>query len=75
MFRNKEHIKGKTIREKETLMSLFADDTTLFLDGTEQSLNQAIMVLDSYAEISSLKINNEKTQIVWIGSKIKCGNM
>ena len=54
-------------------MSLFADDTTLFLDGSEESLKNAFQVLDNFSAMSGLKINNEKTQIVWIGSNVGCG--
>ena len=75
MFRNNKNIKGITIKEQETLLSLFADDTTLFLDGSERSFKESIKVLDSFSEMSGLKINNEKTQIVWIGNRKQCGNV
>ena len=73
MFRQHEQIKGIKLKDYETLLSLFADDTTLFLDGSEESLKNAFQVLDAFSAISGLKINNEKTQIVWIGSSIGCG--
>ena len=47
----------------------FADDTSIFLDGTSQSLNNTLEELDRFAKISGLKINYDKTQLIWIGSK------
>lgn len=72
MLRQNDRLKGIKIREHEHLLSLFADDTTLFLDGSEESFREAIHILDTFLGISGLKINNYKTQIAWIGSKIKC---
>ena len=53
----------------------FADDTTIILDGTEDFLQATLNVMEIFGNISGLKINTEKTQIVWIGrnkgSKVK----
>ena len=73
MFRKNENIKGIKLKEEETLLSLFADDTTLFLDGSENSFQNTFNVLDAFSSMSGLKVNNDKTQIVWIGSSINCG--
>lgn len=45
----------------EYKMSQFADDTSLILDGT-------LNILDTFVEISGIKINNSKTKSVWIGN-------
>lgn len=68
MIRRNSNIKGINVKGKEALLSQFADDTTLFLDGSERSLRAAIQTLNEFAEISGLKVNCNKTQIVWIGS-------
>ena len=60
------------MREKEILLALFADDTTLFLDGSEKSFTEAIATLELFSKMSGLKINNEKTQISWIGRCRNC---
>ena len=73
ILRSNNNIKGMKLRNEEILLSLFADDTTLFLDGTENTFKKAIQTLDLFAKISGLKINNDKTQIVWIGNKRNCG--
>ena len=70
MLRNNPDIKGITVREKEYLLSQFADDTMLCLDGNEKSFRATIETLDKFSEISGLLINNEKTQILWIGSRM-----
>jgi hypothetical protein len=53
----------------EHKLSQFADDTSLILDGSEKSLNEALLELDWYAKLSGLNINYTKTQVVWIRSK------
>ena len=64
---NKE-IKGIHIREKEHKLSLYADDTTLFLKYEEESMRNCIWTLKAFEEISGLKINEEKTKVVKIGA-------
>ena len=62
-------IKGLNINKEYLKINQFADDTTIFLDGSESSLQSALNVLEIFGTYSSLKVNKEKTQIVWIGSK------
>ena len=62
-------VRGITIEDLPILISQYADDTTLILDGSEISLKAAMNELQSFANISGLKINVEKTQVVWIGSE------
>ena len=69
MLRQNNVIKGFKLNEKEILLAQFADDTTLCLDGSEQTFNESIHTLQRFAQISGLKMNNDKTCIVWIGSK------
>jgi hypothetical protein len=69
MIRQNDKIKGIKINAAELLLSQFADDTTLGLDGSERSFNEAIATLINFAKMSGLKMNNDKTQAVWIGSR------
>ena len=39
------------------------------MDGTPQSYDGILRVLDFFAQVSGLKINFTKTKMVWIGSK------
>ena len=66
--RNNDGIKDIRISETECKISQYADDTTLILDGTDISANHSLGLLDSFAEISGLKVNYEKTEALWIGS-------
>ena len=69
MIMNDKNIKGFMIRQKEIKITQFADDTTIILNGTEDSLQVALNILEIFGNISGLRVNTEKTQIVWIGKK------
>ena len=66
-LRNNKNIKGINIGETEFKVSQFADDTSVFLDGSDNSLNETLNELSWYANISGLNVNFEKTQVIWIG--------
>ena len=53
--------------EKKHRLSQYADDTQIFLDGTEESLRRTLNILTSFYNMSGLKINVEKTKAIWIG--------
>lgn len=50
-------------------ISILADDTSFILDGSEQSLQSSLKILRDFAIISGLRINYNKTQVVWKGCK------
>ena len=52
----------------EVKLSQYADDTTLILDGSQDSLSAALNELDDFGEVSGLKLNCKKTEALWIGS-------
>ena len=66
---NNKKIKGIKINNKEFILTQYADDTSIILDGSEESLNEPLSELENYAKFSGLKINFSKTHVVWIGSK------
>ena len=72
---DEKKIKGINVSQKEIKITQFADDTTVILDSTKDSLQATLNVLETFGNISGLKINTEKMQIVWIGrnkgSKVK----
>jgi hypothetical protein len=47
-------------------VSQFADDTSLILDGSEKSLNEALLELDRYAKLSGLNINWSSSSITYL---------
>ena len=68
-IRKNKRIKGIKIENTEFKISQYADDTSIFLDGSSEALNGTLEELDRFANISGLKINFDKTQLVWIGSE------
>ena len=68
-FRKNKKIRGITIKDTEIKLSQYADDTTLVLDGSEESLKDSIKLLDSFSRASGLRLNSKKTEALWIGSK------
>ena len=71
MIRHNKEVKGIIIGGKEYCLLQYADDTCVFLDGSEKSLKSALDLLFQFSKYSGLKPNIEKTQAVWIGNKIK----
>ena len=69
LVKNNKNITGINIGDCEHKISQYADDTSLLLDGSERSFNESLTTIDYFTSLSGLKINSEKTQIVWIGSK------
>ena len=67
MLRINKVVKGIVINDKEFKLGQYADDTQLFLNGTEQSLRASIKTLEHFYKMSGLKINVDKTKAVWIG--------
>ena len=72
MLRESEQVKGINVNNFEFLLSQFADDTAICLDGSEESFRKTIEILSTFAKISGLKINFEKTVVTWIGSRKGC---
>ena len=68
MIRNSKDVKGIVINNKEFKLSQYADDTQMFLDGSESSLKHALIILQKFYQMSGLKINLDKTKALWIGS-------
>ena len=63
------NIIGLKIKNVEFKLTQFADDTTLILDGSQHSLQSALNTLEIYGNWSGLKMNKEKTKVIWIGRK------
>ena len=61
-------IKGWSFDDTEYLIAQYADDTTLLLDGSEESFEKSISILELFSKFSGLKVNCEKTKIIWVGA-------
>ena len=44
--------------------------TTLILDGSRESLLSSLAMLDDFSKVSGLRLNDKKTEAVWIGASI-----
>ena len=69
MIRQNEDIKGYFVFNKEIKISQYADDTSLFLDGTPKSFETCIHTVLEYAKYSGLAMNFDKTKVVWFGCR------
>ena len=66
-----DELKGIRFSGKEFRKSLFANDASFILDGSLRSFETLINVLDNFANISGLKLNARKCQVLRIGSLTK----
>ena len=66
-IRKDRNIKGILVNQRELKISQYADDTTLILDGSNESLSASLYTLDNFCEISGLRLNNKKTEALWVG--------
>ena len=48
-------IKGISISQNEIKLSQYADDTTLILDGTQDTLEATLDVIEKFSKISGLR--------------------
>ena len=69
LIKNDASIKGIFINKTEYKISQYADDTTLTLNGSKESLLAALNVLETFGSMSGLQINTDKTKLIWIGKK------
>ena len=59
-IRRDTSIKGISISQNEVKLSQYADDTTLILDGSKDTLKASLKVIEKLSKISGLKLNNKK---------------
>ena len=67
-------INGININNNQYKISQFADHTTLFLDGTSDSLKAALNTLEIFGSLSGL-VNKDKTKLIWLGKKKRSTDM
>ena len=68
-LREDKEIEGVKIGNEETKLIQFADDTSPILKD-KKSIKPLFNLLESFARVSGLIINVEKTEVMWIGKKI-----
>jgi len=52
-------------------LSQYADDTTVLLDESRESLLSSLAVPDDFSKVSGLRLNDKKTEALCIGASIK----
>ena len=62
-------LKGLSYKTGNILLSLFADDMTIFLEHSEEQLREAIKIINDFKKLSGLEIQLQKTQITIFGKK------
>lgn len=67
-IRQNKNIRGIRIGDTEFKISQLADDTTCFLNDEESGF-EVLNIMQSFHSLSGLKINLNKTEAIWIGSK------
>ena len=67
MIRQNDNIKGYNILGRESVISQFADDASLLLDGSKESFEACVFTVLEYAKYSGLAMNFDKTKVVWFG--------
>ena len=55
-IRQNSKIKGIKINNTEFKISQYADDTSIFLDGSSDALNCTLIELDKFANVSDLRL-------------------
>ena len=67
-IRSSDNIRGIEIDKKNTLkLTQYADDTTVFLRDV-QSLTSLFNLLSQFENCSGLRINQSKSELLWLGS-------
>ena len=69
LINNDSSIKSTFINKTEYKISQYADDTTLILNGSQESILAALSVLETFGSMSGLQINTDKTKLIWTGKK------
>ena len=71
---NTPHITGIKMGNKEIKIGQYADDTFLTLDGSQTSTTGVMKILKLFEQVSGLKINVNKTQVIKLGKTSKNTN-
>ena len=68
-----DNVKGIKIADEEVKITLYADDTALFLRDLT-SVNSLLEILHKFKNCSGLELNKTKTEAMWLGSWADCSD-
>ena len=74
-IRKNTNIIGISVNDVEIKLNQYADDTTLTLDGSGESLLSSLAILDDFSKVFGLRLNDKKTEALWIGASIGNGKI
>ena len=73
-IRNSENIKGIKCDSSNIKITQYADDTCLFLNNTI-SLEFALELFENFYRYAGLRLNKDKTEIIWLGKNNRSGKI
>ena len=73
-IREQQDTKGLKIGNKEIKITQYADDTCLYLNGSN-SLENIVKLFEDFYRYAGLKINIDKTEIIWLGRNNRYGKI
>ena len=73
-IRQQQDIKGLNISNKEVKITQYEDDTCLYLNGCN-SLENIVKFFEDFYRYAGLKLNIDKTEIIWLGRNNRCGKI
>ena len=66
-LRHDQRVAGFDIGNSTHLLEIYADDMTIFLRPDSNNLRTVVEILDSFYNLSGLKISVSKTKAIWFG--------
>ena len=69
-IRQNPNIKGIPVENVDLKISLLADDSTCFIDGSKNSFQSLFDTIEFFSKSSGCKLNIGKSEAIWIGSKV-----
>ena len=67
-LRHDHRVAGFDIGNQAHLLEIYADDMTIFLRSDSDNLRTVVEILDSFYNLSGLKISVGKTKAIWFGA-------
>ena len=65
-IREQQNIKGIVVGTKEITLTQYADDTCVYLNGSN-SLENMVKLFEDFYRYAGLKLNIDKTEAIWLG--------
>ncbi len=73
-IREMTNIQGIKLKDKELKITQYADDTCLYLNGVN-SLENVLKVFEDFYRYAGLKLNVDKTKLLWLGKTNRIGKI